>query len=398
MRALLWLIALFALAVGLTLFAQLNTGYALLFVPPWRIEISLNVFIVGILVLVAALYLLARVIAELGGLPDRVKAYRLRKARDASVQLERDARIAFFEGRYQRAERLAGEALAASRETDAFAVNGILAARAAHLMRDFAKRDQYFARLRERLGPRHLALAMTMAELYLDERRNQDAETALAEARSLSPKLTAMLKLELRLRQREDNAEAIVRLVEQLTKSDALDAGQAQAIRLQAYQNVLQRQPKTPRELRDWWNKLPVADRAAPALVATLADAYAAQGEPAAARDAIEAALAQNWSSELAERYGTLGLDGDALVSQLQQAESWLKTHPNDPQLLLTLGRLCTARALWGKAQTYFEASIAVAPTALAHTELAALLERLERPEEANRHYRASLALAVPVR
>ncbi|MBM3117667.1 heme biosynthesis HemY N-terminal domain-containing protein [Jeongeupia naejangsanensis] len=398
MRALLWLIALFALAVGLTLFAQFNTGYALLFVPPWRIEISLNVFIVGILVLVAALYLLARVVAELGGLPDRVKAYRLRKARDASVQLERDARIAFFEGRYQRAERLAGEAFTASRETEAFAVNGILAARAAHLMRDFAKRDQYFVRLRERLGPRHLALAMTMAELYLDERRNQDAELALAEARSISPKLTAMLKLELRLRQREDNADAIVKLVDQLAKSDALDAGQAQAIRLQAYQNVLHRQPKTPRELRDWWNKLPAIDRCAPTLVAALADAYAAQGEPAAARDAIEAALAQNWSSELAERYGTLGLEGDALASQLQQAENWLKQHPNDPQLLLTLGRLCTARALWGKAQTYFEASIAVAPSALAHTELAALLERLDRPDEANRHYRASLALAVPVR
>ncbi|BCL76748.1 porphyrin biosynthesis-like protein [Jeongeupia sp. HS-3] len=398
MRALLWLIALFALAVGLTLFAQLNTGFALLFVPPWRVEISLNVFIVGILALVALLYGLTRIFAELGGLPDRVKTYRLRKARDASVQLERDARIAFFEGRYQRTEKLAGEALAVSREADAFAVNGLLAARAAHLMRDFAKRDQYFGKLRERLGPRHLALAMTMAELYLDERRNQDAEAALAEARSLSPKLTAMLKLELRLRQREDNAAAIVKLVDQLAKGDALDASQAQAIRLQAYQNVLRRQPKTPRELKDWWQKLPAADRSAPALVATLADAYAIQGEPAAARDAIEAALAQNWSSELAERYGMLGLSGDALVSQLQQAETWLKTHPNDPKLLLTLGRLCTARALWGKAQTYFEASIAVAPSALAHTELAALLERLERPEEANRHYRASLALAIPAR
>ncbi|WP_432723290.1 heme biosynthesis protein HemY [Jeongeupia wiesaeckerbachi] len=398
MRALLWLIALFALAVGLTLFAQFNTGYALLFIPPWRIEISLNVFIVGIFAVVALLYLLARVVAELGGLPERVKAYRNRKARDTSVQLERDARIAFFEGRYQRAERLAGEAFTASREAEAFAVNGILAARAAHLMRDFAKRDEYFARLRERLGSRHLALAMTMAELFLDERRNQDADVALAEARSIAPKLTAMLKLELRLRQREDNAEAIVKLVEQLAKSDALDAGQAQAIRLQAYLNVLHRQPKTPHELRNWWNKLPVGDRSAPMLVAALADAYAAQGEPAAARDAIEAALAQNWASELAERYGTLGLEGDALVSQLQQAESWLKQHPNDPQLLLTLGRLCTARALWGKAQTYFEASIAVAPSALAHTELASLLERLERPEEANRHYRASLALAIPAR
>ena len=53
------------------------------------------------------------------------------------------------------------------------------------------------------------------------------------------------------------------------------------------------------------------------------------------------------------------------------------------------------ARALWGKAQNYLEASLAVQPTAIAHAELARLFETLNRGEDADRHCRAGLALAL---
>jgi HemY protein len=45
-------------------------------------------------------------------------------------------------------------------------------------------------------------------------------------------------------------------------------------------------------------------------------------------------------------------------VKQLQAAEGWLKNHPDDPGLLLTLGRLCLQSSLWGKARDYLEASL----------------------------------------
>jgi hypothetical protein len=94
-KFLIWFIALFSLAVGLTLFAEFNSGYALIFLPPWRVEISLNIFIVLLLASVIALYLGLRMFAELSGLPERVKQYRARQQERASVQLEREARIAF---------------------------------------------------------------------------------------------------------------------------------------------------------------------------------------------------------------------------------------------------------------------------------------------------------------
>jgi HemY protein len=63
--------------------------------------------------------------------------------------------------------------------------------------------------------------------------------------------------------------------------------------------------------------------------------------------------------------------------------------------LLLTLGRLCAQQELWGKAQSYLDASIAIEPTYSAHLELARLHERLGHTEAARRHQRESLELAL---
>lgn len=395
MKTLLWIIGLFALAVGLTKFAQVNSGYALLFMPPWRIELSLNVFIIILAVFVAILYFALRIIAELTGLPARASQYRARRNANYSIRLGREAGIAFCEGRYQRAEKLAAEACAISRDDDAFVVNAMIAARSAHLMRDFNRRDQHLAALRERFGPNHLATAMTAAEFYLDERRFDAANAALEEARAVAPKLTAALRLELRLRQREGNHDAVLKLIDQLARAEAMDEEQIRRLRAHTNLQKLRQQHMSVRELKEWWRRLPEEDRAQAQLVIALVNSYLAQGETEQARIAIETAISQEWSSELVERYGSLGLEGDALSAQLQKAESWLGEHSDDHRLLLALGRLCRARSLWGKAQNYLEASIAVQPTAVAHAELAELCDKLAHTDEANRHYRASLALAL---
>ena len=46
MRGLLWLLALCAVAVGVSLAARVNDGYLLLIVPPYRIEIALSLAII----------------------------------------------------------------------------------------------------------------------------------------------------------------------------------------------------------------------------------------------------------------------------------------------------------------------------------------------------------------
>jgi HemY protein len=82
-------------------------------------------------------------------------------------------------------------------------------------------------------------------------------------------------------------------------------------------------------------------------------------------------------------------LDEDAL-KRIENAERWLNQRPRDWPLLLTLGRLCVQRELWGKAQSYLEASLSVQPTRTAHVALARLFDRMGRVHDANRHFRAA--------
>jgi HemY protein len=62
--------------------------------------------------------------------------------------------------------------------------------------------------------------------------------------------------------------------------------------------------------------------------------------------------------------------------------------------LLHTLGRLCEQQRLWGKSQSYFEAALSVRETAETHLALAQLLERLDRTDAAQPHYRAAALLS----
>ena len=62
MKLLLWLLTLFALAVGISLAAH-NQGYVLLVLPPYRAEISLNLAVVLFVGGFALLYALTRGIA-----------------------------------------------------------------------------------------------------------------------------------------------------------------------------------------------------------------------------------------------------------------------------------------------------------------------------------------------
>ena len=68
---------------------------------------------------------------------------------------------------------------------------------------------------------------------------------------------------------------------------------------------------------------------------------------------------------------------------------------PRDAALLLVLGRLCARQGLWGKAQSYLEASIAIEPSWSAHHALAQLQEKLGNAEAAHSHARESLAIAI---
>lgn len=89
-------------------------------------------------------------------------------------------------------------------------------------------------------------------------------------------------------------------------------------------------------------------------------------------------------------RYGLLSVDAGR---QLAYAEKWLQERPNDPDLLLTLGRLSLRNAYWGKAQEYFEASQRQRPSGVVCAELARLFANLGEHNKSQLYYRQSVEL-----
>ena len=80
---------------------------------------------------------------------------------------------------------------------------------------------------------------------------------------------------------------------------------------------------------------------------------------------------------------------------QLEQAEAWLKDHNQDATLLAALGKLCERQQLWGKAQTYYEASLALDNVWQTRVALGELLVKLGRNDEANAQLAQALKLAI---
>ena len=111
---------------------------------------------------------------------------------------------------------------------------------------------------------------------------------------------------------------------------------------------------------------------------------------PDEAEAELRHALKGQWRDAWVKRYGTLDADP---AKQLAHAVAWSKRHPDDPALLLTLGRLANATGDSAKAKEYLEASLVREENTETLEELAALSTANSDAAAANRHYRRALEL-----
>ena len=105
MRLLIWVIALFALAVGLTVAARYNTGYVLFALPGYRVELSVNLAAILLLLSFLLFYAVLRSVLLALAMPRRAGEYRRTQERLRARKVLEDGLRAFLEGRFGRAER-----------------------------------------------------------------------------------------------------------------------------------------------------------------------------------------------------------------------------------------------------------------------------------------------------
>src|SRR5437899_9475475 len=117
-----------------------------------------------------------RLLGHAVSVPAYVRAYRSRRRRERAHAALAAALQAYYEGRYARAEK---EAAAAFEAGPTPGLAALLAARAAHQMRDFERRDRWLERAHEAGEQMRAACLVTRAELALEERDYASAREAL---------------------------------------------------------------------------------------------------------------------------------------------------------------------------------------------------------------------------
>ncbi|MCX4165334.1 MULTISPECIES: heme biosynthesis protein HemY [Paraburkholderia] len=393
LRGLIWLAFLFAIAVVLAITGRFDAGQVLLVYPPYRVDISLNLFIVGLIVLFILVYALLRIVRNIWRMPQRVAAYRARSRVAKAHAALRDAIGNLYAGRFSRAEKSARDSLA---NGDNKGAAGLIAANAAHRMHEYARRDEWLAQIEG--ANWQDARLMATADMRADARDADGALAALTEMQSQGGRRIHAQQIALRAQQQLKNWSEVLKLVKTLEKREAIHPAVAVRLRQLAAENLLRDRRHNADALLELWHSLTPVERHSPRLADLAAELLIALNRPQDARKIVEEALAQNWDARLLRRYPeTAG--GDALPL-IQKAEGWKNDRPDDADLLFALGRLCLHQQLWGKAQLFLEAALKIAdnePLKIrTHRALARLHEQLGDADKASQHYRES-ALAMNV-
>ncbi|HLP82625.1 MAG TPA: heme biosynthesis HemY N-terminal domain-containing protein [Nitrosomonas sp.] len=387
MKLILWLLALFAAAVAVTLAAKYTTGHASIVMPPYQLELSLEHFIIGVVAAFFIFYILVRLILGIFGYSQH---YRHKKTDTTLLS----GLKAYLEGNYVKAQKNAATALKLTDSPIITAISAVIAARSAHELDDAKARDQYIATaLRKAPSEKSLSL-MAKTDFLLSEGHHQEAlETlhGLYVNGGLQP--SSALQLELRAQQQADNWDAVLELANILAKRPSTNQTLVKKLKHDAQLENIKRKGSDLHTLNHYWQSLSPLEKMDSKVAAAATRAYIALGHCSTAHQIIEQNVPVTWDNELIELYSEC-LDYH-VNRQIECAEVWLKSHPNNAQLLLTLGKLCTHCELWGKAQNYLEASLSVEPGQKAHFALAQLNEKLGKHELAMDHYNKGLELTL---
>ena len=397
MRSLFWLLAVFAAAVAMVIVGRIDAGYVLFIYPPYRVELSMLFFAIALVATFLLLYALLRLLSHALSLPAYVRAFRARRRRERAHAALAGALQAFYEGRYTRAER---EASIAFENGPTPALAALLAARAAHQMRDFQRRDRWLDRA-DAAGERmRAACLVSRAELALEDRDFSAARDALRNLQDAGPKQIATTRMLLRAERGAGAWEEVLRLATQLGKRDAIAPALAEEYKVQAMIELLARSASDEGAFERRWRGIDSRDQLHPRLAAAAARHATELGKAQMAREILERALAAEWTAQLVSLYSELpaGMEEDARISEartrIERGERWLLERNRDAPLLATLGRLCAYAELWGKARSFLEASLSFEESRSVHLELARLAERLGQPGDAQQHYRRAAELA----
>ena len=389
MRALLkiWLFILIGAGVGVVL--SRDTGYVLLAFGNYTVEMSLALLILLLLVSFVALYVGIRLLIRTLHLPADVREWQQRRGSRLAQQAMTRGLLEMSEGNWRTAER---RLVRFADRSETPLLNYLAAARAAQLQGAHDRRDGYIRLAHETMPSADVAVSLTQAELQLADQQLEQALATLKHLRSVAPKHNYVLRLLRRLYEQLGDWEHLRELLPELRRRKVESEAELQRLETRTYRALLEQAflANDSRRLGMAWAEVPRALRQDPQLLGDYTGYLQETGEDKQAEKLLRETLRKHWDTGLVETYGLLETAEPG--KQLSHMEKLLLDHPDDPTLLLTLGRLSLRAQLWGKARGYLEACIGRNGPPQAYRELGQLMERMQEPDKAIEVYRRGLS------
>ncbi len=382
MKNLLFFLVTLTLLTWATWLAWQDPGFVVAGRGRMSVEMSLPIFFILLLLLVALLSWILRLLGGLYRLPGWWRQHgATRQAAQAHHALHHGI-AALAEGRWPAAEQILAK-------NGAEFPHWLGAALAAHQAGRHAQRDGYMQQTLA-LAPAEYQAAIHVAHARLCLSANQidNADYAVRRAYALQPKNPEVLRTLADVLIAREDWDKLAEWLPELAKRKVYDAQAQTQVEQRAWLGQLhQAMAQGPEAAARCWKALTKTVRAPQN--GPLAIAYARYlqrlGQGTAAEPLVREALKSSWEPEWVRLYGTLEGNAD---EQLAQAENWLKKYPADPSLLYTLGLLCIRARMLGKAQEYLQQSLNLTPAAHTCLALGDLLEQLGDSRQAAKYYR----------
>lgn len=394
MRGLIWLIVLFAIAVGVVMAAQAYSGHVYIVIDQTQTlaTMSLHFFVAAVVVAVAIVYLLFRLLDGILAVPGRLGRFGRRRREHQAAEALNQAGLAFFEGKFQQAEKQAAKVLDNAQAGDRRILALMLAAHSADQAGDAVKRAQYLQQLSNLPHKNQLARHLLLAESALNRHDYPAAQTSLNDAAAINPKLTRLVRLQLRQAFEQNQALEVLDKVGKLEKAAALNPSEAQQYREWAYRELIAAAPDYA-AFKACLNRIPQEVQEGEFCEAIAAKLVALAQYPRAIKW-VKQHYPRSRDGRLlphmmeAARY----LDEREQQKIMDTAESWRDAENPNAELLLNLGQMAYTQKLWGKAQSYLDAAVAAGAPHQARLLLAKVLDEAEQPQAAQKQRQQVLA------
>ncbi len=377
-------LALLVLAATLTLglLAQEDPGYVLISRWPYEIEVSLALFIAGIVLLLVLVYAMIRILLRTVQAPRDIGRWQARRQHALADQATLTGYARLIEGEWEEAEAVLNEGLGRG-STPLLQYLG--AAYAAQQRGDFEARDRYLGHARER-DPEHLeAIEITRARLLERAGQIDEARGVLEQLHEQGVRRRAVQGMLAQLLRSQQDWPALEKLLANSRDLRALPKPELDGLRQELQVQCLT-QDTDPKLA---WSRLTRRQRRDPVLQAAHARALINAGVGDVAERFLRKSISRHWDGELVRLYGHA--HSQRIEEQLRRAEQWGASHKDDPDLLMTLARLYLEHNDRDKARDHLLEAVRLGGSREGYLELGLLLESMGESDKALQCYRRGL-------